>query len=201
MNSIKLISNLFSTINFDKNQYQSEDNLPYYRFNAYDYEKLLNPSDSEQTVVFKNQNQEEMKFKLIKSTLGKKTFKTLDNDNFWQKHFCFDEQEIVLECSKIDAKLIYNLKKFPSKTHQFKNDFHFYSHSKFIATIQFRLWNNNNLITVDYSKSFSTLIINSVFYTKVRVLETNNHQKIYFDEQNGVIGFDDIEGNIWMVSH
>jgi hypothetical protein len=206
MKTIKLITNLFSSGNFAKNQYAADDNLPYHRFNAYDYEKLLNPSDIGQEFVFKNQFNECLKFKLIVSTLGKKTYKTLVNNNFWQKQFCYDQQEMQLELLNHEKqKLIFVLKKFPQFLHQATEDFKYSSHAKFLATIQFQGWNDNNLIVIDYSKPVATMIIKGVFYTKVRTIEiqttATESLKIYFDAQKGIIGFDDIDGKIWRLDN
>jgi hypothetical protein len=205
MNTLKLFSNLFSSGNFTKNLYQPEDNLPYHRFNAYDYEKLLNPSDIGQEFVYKNQFNESLKFKLIKSTLGKKTFKTMKYNSFWQKQFCYDQQEMQLELSNSGKqKLTFVLKKFPQLLQQTSDDFKYGNHSKFLSTIQYQDWNDNNLIVVDYTKPVATMIIKSVFYTKVRCIEiktTTESLKIYFDEQKGIIGFDDIYGKIWRLDN
>lgn len=205
MNTAKKISNLFSSGSFGENQYQTEENLPYHRLNAHDYEKLLNPSDSEQEIIFKNQFNEILKFKFIKSTLGKKTYKVLKKDNSYQKMFCYDEQEIQLELSNSNGKkLIYKLKKFPNLLQQNQDDYKFSNHSKFFSTIQFQDWNDNNLIVVDYTKPVATMIINGVFYTTVRIIEfktkTNNSQIIYFDQQKGILGFDDLDGKIWRLN-
>jgi hypothetical protein len=205
MNTLKLFSNLFSSGNFTKNLYQPEDNLPYHRFNAYDYEKLLNPSDIGQEFVYKNQFNESLKFKLIKSTLGKKTFKTMKYNSFWQKQFCYDQQEMQLELSNSGKqKLTFVLKKFPQLLQQTSDDFKYGNHSKFLSTIQYQDWNDNNLIVVDYTKPVATMIIKGVFYTKVRCIEiktTTESLKIYFDEQKGIIGFDDIYGKIWRLDN
>jgi hypothetical protein len=179
--------------------------LPYHRFNAYDYEKLLNPSDIGQEFVYKNQFNESLKFKLIKSTLGKKTFKTMKYNSFWQKQFCYDQQEMQLELSNSGKqKLTFVLKKFPQLLQQTSDDFKYGNHSKFLSTIQYQDWNDNNLIVLDYTKPVATMIIKGVFYTKVRCIEiktTTESLKIYFDEQKGIIGFDDIYGKIWRLDN
>jgi hypothetical protein len=155
--------------------------------------------------VYKNQFNESLKFKLIKSTLGKKTFKTMKYNSFWQKQFCYDQQEMQLELSNsVKQKLTFVLKKFPQLLQQTSDDFKYGNHSKFLSTIQYQDWNDNNLIVLDYTKPVATMIIKGVFYTKVRCIEiktTTESLKIYFDEQKGIIGFDDIYGKIWRLDN
>lgn len=208
MKTLKIISNMFHLSNYDYDAAL----LPYHRFNAYDYEKLLNPFDIGQEIIFKNQTHEKIVFRVTKSTLGKKMHRTIVSDKCWIKNFYFDEQQIEMECLHPQfgkQKLVYMLKKFPSLLQLSHHKLKFSKESQLISTLHFPFWNNADTLIVDYSKNVSTLIIDSVFYTHVRVLESNNTNiyinknvhKIYFDEQKGIIGFDDLDGNVWRVGN
>ena len=204
MNTFKNISNLLIPFSkrFQRNRYLSDDNLPYYKFSHEDYERLLNPFSFDTDLVFSNSENEEIKFQLVKSTLGKKVFKNFG----FKKCFFYDEQEIQFKVSKNEnSNLSYNLKKFLISSSKCEEKSIYSSNSKFIATIDFDFKNYKNTFVVDYQKPISTIIINGKVYTNLLVLESGNTiydqiktlTKIYFDIKKGIIGFDDFFGKEW----
>ncbi len=208
MNTFKNITNLLIPFSngFLRNKSFSGDNLPYHRFSKEDYERLLNPFSSDTDLIFRNSNNEEMKFQFVKSTLGKKVFKKLISEFRFKKYFFYDEQEIQFKVSKNEiSKLTFNLKRFPISNSGYGERTIFSENSEFIVTINFPFWNGNDSIVVDYKKTKLTMIINEKKYDSVFILESKKTEllasksvnKIYFDINKGIIGFDDLSGKEW----
>lgn len=212
MNTFKNISNLLIPFSkgFQRNKYLSDDNLPYHRFSLADYERLLNPFSSDSYLIFKNEENEEIKFQLAKSTLGKKVHKTPLSGFGFKKCFFYDEQEIQFKVSKNEnSKLTFNLKKFPDLNPCNNGRLVFNESSKFIATIDFSFWNGKNAFAIDYQKPMSTIVINEKVYNNVLIfesgslenIETKTINRIYFDVKKGIIGFDDLYEKQWKLSN
>jgi hypothetical protein len=212
MNTFNNISSLL--IPFSKgllrNKYLSDDDLPYHRFSLSDYEKLLNPFSSDTDLIFRNSENEEIKFQLVKSTLGKKVFKKPISGLGFKKCFFYDEQEIQFRVSKNEnSKLTFNLKKFPDLNSGHNGKLIIYENSKFITTIDFPIWNGKNSFVIDYQKPISTMVINERMYNNVFILESENSEtietntinRIYFDIKKGIIGFDDLNERGWRLSN
>jgi hypothetical protein len=212
MNTFKNISSLLIPFSkgFKRNKYLSDDDLPYHRFSLADYERLLNPFSSDTDLIFKNLDNEEIKFQLVKSTLGKKVFKKLISGFGFKKYFFYDEQEIQFKVSKNEnSKLTFNLKKFPDLNSNHNGKLVFFEYSKLIATIDFPFLNGKNTFVIDYQKPISTMILNEKTYNNVLIFESGNTEtietktinRIYFDVKKGIIGFDDLNERKWRLSN
>ena len=87
------------------------------------------------------------------------------------------------------------------------------SESILITNIGLRPFDNSETAFYDYSEPLISLTINSQVYTKDRkkTLPTNLYPNpnstlkgltnVYFDQNKGVIGFDDIQNNEWRLQN
>jgi hypothetical protein len=194
------------------------DGLPYFPFLQVDNDKFINSTEVGKILIYKNQNNAELKFKVLKN----KTEKKLESRGTFvvssYKYFYYDEQRIQLgdisaEPTQYyeDSSFFISIKRFP-KVFQL-NPTVISSESILITNIGLRPFDNSETAFYDYSEPLVSLTINSQVYTKVRkkTLPTNLYPNpnstlkgltnIYFDQNKGVIGFDDIQNNEWRLQN
>lgn len=194
------------------------DSLPYFQFLQVDNDKFINSTEVGKILIYKNQNNAELKFKVLKN----KTEKQLESRGTFvvgsYKYFYYDEQRIQLGDITDEPIQYYeystffiSIKRFP-KVYQL-NPTVISSESILIANIGLRPFDNSETAFFNYSESTMSLTINSNVFTKVRkvTLPTNLYPNanstlkgltnVYFDQNKGVIGFDDIQNNEWRLQN
>ncbi len=187
---------------------------PYYKFTQDDVSKLLITFDIGKHYVYKNQDNQEIKFKVITSKTGKISkypWQGFGPPVNYEPDFFFDEQNIELELSSfpyIHNNCSFNLKRYPNIS----------GNSVFYCTMEFPYWNGyydeydyHNTIFINYTEPKISMTINGITYNEVRVINSNkttaltgfqvprNVNIIYYDENAGIIGFDDLNGKIWRI--
>jgi hypothetical protein len=216
----KLILLLVVVLNLScsKDSIRKGDGLLYFQFLPQDTDKFINSSEVGKILIYKNQNNTELKFKILKNKIEKQlysrgTFVVGSYDSFH-----YDEQRIQLgditdEPTQYygDYSFFISIKRFP-KVFQL-NPTVISSQSILITNIGLRLFDNSETAFFDYTEPIISLTINSTVYTKVRrvTLTTNLYPNtnsilkgltnIYFDQNKGVIGFDDIQNNEWRLQN
>lgn len=201
----------------DKN---AVDNLPYFKFSEQDSEKFINPLEVGKILIYKNQNNSELKFEVIKN----KTEKKLESKGNWvyasysEKFFYYDEQKIEMQSTlfSIDPPFYISLKKWPINFNNGanRNPVIISQDSRFIANIGlYPFQTGTSDLFLDYSEPIQSLTINGTTFNKVRKIEIAPNpfpnpnwqlpslKKIYFEQNKGVIGFDDIENNEWRLQN
>ena len=194
------------------------DGLPYFSFLQIDNNKLINSTEIGKILIFKNQNNAELKFKVLKN----KTEKQLESRGTFvvgsYKYFYFDEQRIQLgditdEPTEYysDSSFFISIKRFP-KVFQL-NPTVISSESILVANIGLNIFDNTENAFLNYTEPLMTLNINSQVFRNVRKVTLPNNlypnpnstlkglTSIYFDQNRGVIGFDDVENNEWRLQN
>jgi len=195
------------------------DGLPYFPFLQVDNDKFINATEVGKILIYKNQNSAELKFKVLKN----RTDKQLESRGTFvvgsYKYFYFDEQRIEMQSTLFaegdfccNSSFYLSLKRWPETFQTYPTVIS--QDSKFITVIGIIPFNNNvQNILIDYSEPLINLTINTVTYNKVRKIEIAPNpfphpnwqlpslKNIYFDQNKGVIGFDDIQNNEWRLQN
>ena len=194
------------------------DNLPYFQFTEEDNQKLINPGEVGDILIFKNQDNAELKFEITKKIREKQ----LHNRGYFvvgsKKFFYYDEQRIEMQSTlfTIDPPLFISLKRWPA---EFNDGFDgnpeiLSENSEFTATIGLNPFDNGiSRAYIDYSEPMENLDINGMTYIGVRKIEIEPNEYpnpnwqlptlryIYFDQNKGLIGFDDVDSNEWRLQN
>ena len=189
-----------------------DSSKPYYKFTDSDSPYLLKSVYKRNTIInFRNQNNEALSFKVI-SNEQERMAETMST--FWGTsslvYFYFD-------CRTIWLKSITH----PEDYRNLKLNIYKGSNNNTFGGFSFYLWNEfgtgaylNNNRSYNLS-SFTThmMQVNGVTYYKVIYIDsdspysyngenyTQNVNKMYYDLEKGVIGFDDLAGNQWRLTN
>ena len=199
------------------------DGLPYYKFEQDDLGKLINQPIVGTELKYKNQDNEVIIFKVYFAELGKTIYSTGNfSSSYASKHFYYDKQEIKMWYNEgwgyTTCEII--LKKYPLDSN-YRVDPPIIGQPGFYGYFEFPLWNGyvgtdqfDNSISIDFNLPMITMTFNGKTYSKVRVYESNKTQvlgldypsppyrprnvnKLYYDQNSGIIGFDDLNGKKW----
>lgn len=190
--------------------------LPYYQFTAEERTKTLNSISVESEMIFKNQANEIIVFKAYYSFFGKDSHKR----GCWVRCstiFYYDTQNVKMSYTYDDqysSTLELTVKKYPIG-HNYDIHPPALGTPTFIGYIKFPLWNKPGHIIINFNEPTLTISFNNKTYTKVRIFESNsidilnpdalppllpkNVNKIYYDDNHGIIGFDDLNNNNWRI--
>ena len=196
-------------------------NLPctYFKFLPEDNDKFINSTEVGKVLIYKNQNNSEIKFKVLKNKTEKQVESRVDFVYGSHKYFYYDEQRIQLGNLNDEPTQYYNeftsffisLRRYP-KVFQL-NPTVISTQSVFITNIGLSPFDNTSNAFLNYSEPMISLTINSQTFNKVRkvILPINLYPNpnstlkgltaIYFDQNKGVIGFDDVENNQWRLQN
>lgn len=194
------------------------DNLPYFQFTEEDNQKLINPGEVGDILLFKNQDNAELKFEITKIFLKKQLHADGGMLYTSTKYFYFDEQRVEMQSTLFttDTPLFISLKRWPVRFEVGDN-----GHpeilseiSEFTAAIELSPFNNGIYTAfIDYSEPMENLVISGMTYTGVRKIEIEPNEYpnpnwqlptlryIYFDQNKGLIGFDDVDNNKWRLQN
>lgn len=201
----------------------NKNNLPYYEFTKEELNKLILEPKIGDERIYKNQDNEVIKFTIYKSQIEKSLFSTGNfSSSKSSNHYYYDSQEILMWYSlgNVYSTCQIKLIKYPEGSN-YQTYPQIVGTPKFYGYIQFPLWNgfnennlydNDNRIEINFEIPTLTMKINEKTYLKVRVFESgkstvllpsiptllqNNVNRIYYDDNQGIIGFDDINGKLW----
>lgn len=219
MKKIILLLVIILNLSCSNDKTEVGDGLPYFSFLQVDYDKFINSSEVGKISIYKNQNNAELKFKVVKN----KTEKQLESRGTFvvgsYKYFYYDEQRIEMQSTLFadgdfccSSSFYLSLKRWP-KIYQTSPTV-ISQDSKFITNIGLIPFSTGIQSTfLDYSEPLINLTINAVTYNKVRkIVITPNPfpnpnwqlpslKNIYFDQNKGVIGFDDMQNNEWRLQN
>ena len=219
MKKIILLLVIILNLSCSNDKTEVGDGLPYFPFLQVDYDKFINSTEVGKILIYKNQNNAELKFKVVKN----KTEKQLESRGTFvvgsYKYFYYDEQRIEMQSTLFadgdfccSSSFYLSLKRWP-KTYQTSPTV-ISQDSKFITNIGLIPFSTGiQSAFLDYSEPLINLTINAVTYNKVRKIEiipnpfpNPNWQLpslkyIYFDQNKGVIGFDDMQNNEWRLQN
>ena len=217
----KLILVLVLTLNLgctkDKEPYN--DGLPYFKFLPQDADKIVNSMEVGKIIIYKNQDNIELKFKVIKNTVEKK----LESRGTFvvgsYKYFYYDEQRIQFggindlpnQHYAEYSSFFISVRRFPKVFTT--NPTFISSDSQVITNVGLRPFDNSDVGFLNYTEPITNLTINSTIYNKVRKImilvnqypNPNSTLKgvtfIYFDQNKGLVGFDDVENKMWRLQN
>ncbi|NER18319.1 hypothetical protein [Spongiivirga citrea] len=190
---------------------QSEiEGYEYFQFNELDTDQLLvKVPETNDIVVFKNQNEEIISLRVQMSKNGREgayTRGTFSGGGGYLLYH-FDTQRVEMEFVAVPdpfATFVIDI----SKTRT----------NSLVGSIYFELWNkpldeSSNLperINIDFEAITSKMVINVKEYSDVLTFNSpkneiagswfgldRNVNVIYYDKKYGFIGFDDLDGNTW----
>lgn len=215
---------IFATLIFGCTNNDDGDGLPYYQFTQEEKKKLIFNLNVNNEIIYKNQDNEVIKFKIYKSTNGKTTYRAgglLGANNY----FHYDAQEIAMWY--VDgyetSSCVINIVKYPVGSN-YLTQYPVVGTPKFYGYFTFPLWNGyygsdqilNNSIPINFDTPTTTMSFNGKTFTKVLKFESNktevlspnstlpfypkNVNVIYYDYNFGVIGFDDLNGKKWRIN-
>lgn len=180
----------------------------------------MNLPELNSRLIFINQNKEELYFDVVKS----ESTKELHLKGNWvygsTKYFYYDEQKIFLRSTLLDFDdnhryLEIQVKKWPVKFEEEKNLTLavISKESRLSAYIEHSSFNNTGPNSYfKYFEKFTNLTIGNKVYRKVKKLDLSitaslksswplpSLNYIYFDINEGIIGFDDRNGNEWRLN-
>lgn len=185
--------------------------VPYFQFESTDFDKLLQVYQVEEEFVsYQNQSNQVIRFKITSTTIGRE--QKVSGGSFFGTSggaliYFFDAQRIQLELTEWPDD--YDRTEFLiQKT---KED-------TLKGSIYFPLWNDNtgsssslpNTILLNFKTTPITMTLNNVTYDQVLEIASENelplgplgpYQRninvLYYDIQEGIVGFDDLDGGQW----
>ncbi|WP_395045796.1 hypothetical protein [Flavobacterium sp.] len=219
MKKLILLFVLIVNLSCSSDKTEVGDGLPYFQFLQVDNDKFINSAEVGKILIFKNQNNGELKFKILKNKTEKQLESRIDFVNGSYKYFYYDEQRIEMQSTLLadgdfccSSSFYLSLKRWP-KTYQ-TNPTVISQDSKFITNIGLIPFSTGIQNTfLDYSESLINLSINGINFTKVRKIEITPNpfpnpnwqlpslKNIYFEQNKGVIGFDDLQNNEWRLQN
>ncbi len=217
----KLILLFVVIVNFScsKDKVADGDGLLYFPFLQVDNDKFINSTEVGKMLIFKNQNNDELKFKV----LNNKTGKQLESRGTFvvgsYKYFYYDEQRIEMQSTLLadgdfccSSSFYLSLKRWPKR---YKTNPTLISQdSKFITNIGLTPFSTGvQSVFLDYSEPLINVTINGITYNKVIKIEITPNlfpnpnwqlpslKNLYFEQNKGIIGFDDINNNEWRLQN
>ena len=218
-----LVFSIFGLNSCSKNE-PRDDGLPYYEFTQVERNKLITAPKVGDEITYKNQDNAVIKFKILKSTIGKTTEQrgTFVGD-YVNKYFHYDQQQIEMRYNETFEQTYCSItiRKYPVGSN-YQTQYPIVGTPKFYGYFKFPLWNGyngtdtfSNTISIDFSIDTETMSFNGKTYSKVLIFESNktevlgagnqlpfypqNVNKIYYDYNHGIIGFDDLNGKMWRI--
>jgi hypothetical protein len=210
------VFNILISCSEDKNDL--EYNLPYFQFKNEDKPNLLNLPELNARLTFVNQNNEELYFDVVKSESGIQLHSTGSwVSNHSTKYFYFDEQRIHLRTTLFDVKnferdIEITASRRPKEFNDGRNGkpkiisdesnlitFVGY-YGPFNNKDQGALIEYENLINISSNNSIFTRVF-KIDLTKTEIRDLDwplpSLDYMFFDINEGIIGFDDRNGNEW----
>ena len=210
---------VFSLALHSCSKHATDKGVPYYRFTEDDKTKLLTGYNEGDVLVYKNGDNEIMKFTVAASTNGKMGYRT---GTFWGSyvdvHFYYDEQKITMLYAggQLGSNFEITLHRYPVESNYLLQN-PVIGTPAFVGYIDFPLWNKysdsitlSNTVFIDFTAKTSTLTINNKTYSQVSVIQSGtndvlepnspfpkNVNTLYYDQHAGVVGFDDVNGKMW----
>ncbi len=177
-------------------------NLPYYQFTAEDKSRLLKNYFNGKKLIYKSDDNLVREFEIINYYQGKIAFGTgsfSGGNIIWFYH---DIQKFEYKTEGFPYKEQY-LQRFETEGKK----------SKFYGISNFPLWNDSSSFIIDFSQPTISIIINGKIYNKVRIYMSNkndifsyagnerNVNKVYYDEEFGIIKYIEVKGRIWLLQN
>lgn len=220
--NLLIILILFAFASCTKSENPVISNKAYYNFKGEDLPRLL-PYKKGQVITFKSQTNEERKFEVFSVSKDYKELYAVGMgffSNSAASYFYYDIKEIVFQEIPSGSSFKIQFQRWPLNTELAKSNIYLEYPSAFHCWINdFPWWNgpsdsiNHFDIKIKYDQIKNTMVSNGTTYKNVFTLSSyknivdssgslthpRNVNVLYFDEQNGIIGFDDLDGKQWRI--
>jgi hypothetical protein len=216
MKTFRFIVPIFSTILILFFSCKGEDSYPqgeiaYYKFRGEDLERLL-PYSQGDTLIFRDETGTDRKFYVEFVTRDSKR-QLIEGGGMTffystpRYYYYYDEKHIILKSWQRVAEIYepdiaINFLRSPIDNGLAKSNIYKEFPSAFTAYIEVILfcWNE-----IDYDANKTEMSVNGINYTNVLIFDcTDSHTDInilYYDEKQGVIGFDDVYNHQWRLAN
>lgn len=201
---------------------KSNGTLPYYEFTESDKSKLVIGYSEGKELVYKNQNGEKIKLTIVSYKEGKASSVS---GTFWGNevvtNYYYDSQDILMQSADTSFPYEIHLKRYPSNSN-YNVSPPVIGTSQFVGYLEVPGWNvysdtltKSKTINLNFNSQLAHIKINGKAYEKVIVIESGNSQslepqspfnepfhnvnKIYYDENNGIKEFDDLQNSKWQL--
>uniref|UniRef100_UPI0040492DE7 hypothetical protein n=1 Tax=Flavobacterium sp. TaxID=239 RepID=UPI0040492DE7 len=219
MKKIIILFSIIANLSCSNESEEIRDNLQYFKFQQTDNDKFINSSEIGKILIYKDQNNSELRFKILINKTEKQLESRGDFVYGSTKYFYYDEQRIEMQSTLFadgdfccNSSFYISLKRWPTV----------YQTNPTLISQDSNLITNIGLIPfqtgiqsafLDYSEVLMSLTINGITYNRVRKIEINPNpfpnpnwqlpslKTIYFDQNKGVIGFDDLQNNEWRLQN
>ena len=211
-----LVGLLFSLLAASCKKEVEEPEEAYYNFTAEDYIKILDFSLND-TITFKNQEYEKVKMVVSRIKEELKIFYTTYAYPNSHDFFYYDYKTIEYKLIELNPELYlytkYSFSRFPLDLEKAKDDKYIKYPSVFNASISFPFYNGIKHEKINYDSTKLEMVIGSEIYSNVFTIKSGINDSVldrwggfdyykkvnvlYYDEFNGLIGFDDVLGNNW----
>lgn len=187
--------------------FNNEDFYPYYKFNQSELNyRLLNLSINKE-LIFSNQNNEIVKFKVIQNERKKleNSSGSFSGGSFIQNYY--DAQLIKLKSITDNfEEASIKLKIYKFNNQNINVSFYFYKWNAYSSSEYMQGFNLNNstveFLSIGLVNYNQVIEINSNFTTSI---PNNNYNRnvnvLFYDKLHGVIGFNDLDGNLWRMQN
>jgi hypothetical protein len=197
---------------------EKEKEIAYYQFTPEDNQRLL-PYTKGQVLKFTNQNNKERTF-TVQSVSTTKEQLVISPGFMEDRTFYYDTKEITITDSDTKKRFYTRFSRYPLDRDLSMSDKYTKHPSKFYGSIiQYIAWNGTGKgISIDYNQEKTIMTVNGKTYKNVFVIDSGSDSiieekypngdiiyrdinVIYYDEIEGFIGFDDLNGNEWRLSN
>jgi hypothetical protein len=193
-----------------------EKKIAYYRFTSVDNQRILSYTEG-QVLKFMNQSNDERDFTIRSISVSLKQRYNVGMGFFSPEaasYFYYDSKHIGFIDSKMEQCFSINFVRWPLDDELAKKDIYTEYPSRLSAAIQYMSFWNGGDANIDYEQRKIEMIVAGKTYKNVFVLMSGNNSiieyllpdgttqirdvnVIYYDEVEGIIGFDDLNGNEW----
>ncbi len=184
-----------------------DPSVDYYKFSAADKKNLIDSSVKEgKTITYKNQRNESLSYQVAYKYIARREngHGTFSGGNFLMNYY--DEQYTQMQLTT-DTDNYADLQISIVKT----------SNSGMKIDFNFNLWNVNGYafgsddrLHFFFPQNGTPMTVNGTEYKKVVTLQSGSNEvnpgdpnarvnKLYYDINKGIIGFDDIDGSQWRI--
>lgn len=218
MKKIILLLAIILNLSCSNDKSEVEYGLPYFPFLQEDSNKLLNAEQVGKILIFKNQNNNDLIFEVVKNEKEKKLYSRGNwvYASYSEKYFYYDQQNIELKCTLLTPNLIIRINKWPIFFNDGSNggNISISKSSKMVGNINVSTFNSSDPSKYfEYTHPTQSMVINGNTLNNVLKIVITNSQVnnpgwllpkinfLYFDFNKGIIGFDDINNNEWRLQN
>jgi hypothetical protein len=218
-----LVSGLLILLSGCSPEDNSEGGAPFFKFSAADKAKLINPQKMGTVIKYKNQSNVIHQFTVNQCSQERDSY---GFSSFWGSSYSidyyYDTQKTRVSYSGNDGYISYDIHFQTTPSHTDYSSYPYkFSNPVFAGYINFSLFNNDctenyytscgSIQTTNYSSN-ATMVIEGKTYEHVKQYVSGSNtvidytdpmaldrtvNRIYYSDEYGIIGYDEIDGTTW----